>query len=106
MTAGRFGAGSTSLAPGRSRGAAVQHRLRDGVDVGVLELGPRRDAAREARDLDLGIAFLQQLRDVATITSRTMPSPARAISRSIWISRGPIPSSGDRRPSSTKYSPE
>src|SRR5690606_29108242 len=42
---------------------------------------------------------------VAMISSRTSPSRRRVSSRSRPISRGPMPSSGDSRPCSTKYSP-
>jgi hypothetical protein len=64
----------------------VEHRAGDGAGVDVFEFTAHRHAAREARN-------------GKTVT---MPSDARLTSRSKWISFGPMPSSGLRRPISTK----
>jgi len=48
----------------RSGRPAIEHGLRDRVDVGVFEFGAGRNAARESRDPDLRIALLEQLADV------------------------------------------
>lgn len=54
--------------------------------------------------MSCAVASPSGVNDAAMIGSRTVPSVDRASSRSSWIWRGPMPSSGDSRPSSTKYS--